>query len=127
MMIILLVVSIVVVLALAWFLIQQSENARIETPSGNGATFAPAEVFDRTGNLVRNNPGLEAGMWYLIYEAPGLPALTQRLIFTTSSTCMQGGVESLCNADAISQGQRARVFGEMRGESVTVTRLEVEE
>jgi len=127
MMITILVVGIVVVLALAWFWIQRSENARIETPSGNGTTQTPAEAFDRTGNLVRNNPGLEAGMWYLIYEAPGLPALTQRLIFTTSSTCVQEGVESLCNMDAISQGQRARVFGEMRGESVIVTRLEVEE
>lgn len=46
---------------------------RVSTPA------APAAMFDQEGNLVRNNPGMKAGVWYLVYEKPGQPALGSEL------------------------------------------------
>ncbi len=39
------------------------------------------------GHLVKDNPGLKVGVWYLVYEKPGTPALTVELLFDEKSVC----------------------------------------
>lgn len=80
--------------------------------------------FDRTGTLQRNSPGLLPGVWFLNYEAPGAPALTAQLEFTSSSRCSEGGVTIPC-AD-LEAGQRARVRGVETGSVVRVSTLVIE-
>lgn len=72
---------------------------------------AVAADFDETGNLVIDTPGLPAGVWHLVYEAPGAPALTAALEFTAQSRCLlPTGVAVAC--DELEVGMRARVEGQ---------------
>lgn len=79
----------------------------------------PTENFARIGNLVQNNPGQKANVWYLVYEEPGKPALFKELNFTERSLC---GDKS-CSTALLQAGDRVSVTGELAGEMVTVTRL----
>jgi len=86
----------------------------------------PAEgaLFDQTGNLTRDNPGLEAGFWYLVYEMPGQPALTKQLLFESSSVCAQRAENMTCQTETFSQGEKVRIIGEETDGQVRVVRLE---
>lgn len=67
--------------------------------SGCGVLFQTVpDNFEATGNVIKDNPGLIPGTWYLSYETPGRPALTFRLSF-------QGGEPPLF------QGERVTVHG----------------
>lgn len=78
--------------------------------------------FDHTGNLVFNNPGMENDVWYLVYEAPGEPALSMKLQFDEQSVCSEG----VCNPETLKAGQSVRVVGEVLGTStVQVLQLEI--
>lgn len=79
----------------------------------------PKENFVRTGNLVQNNPGQKADVWYLVYEEPGKPALSKELHFTKESLC----ADILCHTASLQVGDRVSVTGELLGETVTVVRL----
>ena len=52
--------------------------------------------FSETGHFTRDNPGLKPGVWYLVYEKPGAPALTAELRFTSASSCKYGPTEGSC-------------------------------
>lgn len=52
--------------------------------------------FNETGHLVINNPGLTPGVWYLIYEKPGAPALYKQLSFEEGSICSFNGNKGTC-------------------------------
>jgi uncharacterized protein YxeA len=80
--------------------------------------------FDQIGNLVRNNPGMEEDIWYLVYEQPGQPALTTSLIFTSSSICAEENENIICDTEKLTQGNRVRILGEEKEEGVEVIRLE---
>ncbi len=98
-----------------------------QVPSQPMVVALPAAAgvdFDRTGNLVRDNPGLPLGVWFLLYEAPGAPALTAELMFTTASQCIADGASMDC--DDIEVGTRARVRGAEVDGVVQVATLEVE-
>ena len=82
--------------------------------------------FDQIGNLARDNPGMEEGIWYLVYEEAGQPALTKALIFSQSSICAQGVENMTCDPENLSSGARVRILGEEEDESVRVIRLEYE-
>lgn len=89
------------------------------------STTAERMLFDQTGNLIRNNPGLEPDVWYLSYEQVGQPGLTVMLQFEPSSVCAEGDVNSTCDPDALEQGQRVHILGEwVDVEAVRVIRLE---
>jgi hypothetical protein len=58
--------------------------------TGENCEFAecPDEInFSKTGNLIKNNPGLEKDVWYLSYEEPGKPGLLMKLKFAEESIC----------------------------------------
>lgn len=73
--------------------------------------------FSRTGNLVLNNPGLESGVWYLIYESPGSPANSVKLSFEEESVCGNQGDSCL---DLI-VGERVLIKG-IRTENTVLVR-----
>jgi hypothetical protein len=82
--------------------------------------------FEAKGNLVRNNPGMEKNVWYLIYEVVGAPALTKKLRFTSASICAHGVENNICNPDSFNQGQQVNVIGEQAPEdTINVLRIEL--
>ncbi|MDO9445928.1 MAG: hypothetical protein Q7K37_11485 [Dehalococcoidia bacterium] len=83
----------------------------------------PQIDFERTGNLVRDNPGLPPGVWFLLYEEPGAPALTAELEFAAESSCVAEAQVIPC--DALEPGSRVVVAGVQSGQRVRVVRLDV--
>lgn len=79
--------------------------------------------FEETGNVVRDSPGLPPGVWHLVYEAPGAPALTVALEFTAQSECLLATGEPF-SCDEIEVGTRASFEGRFVAEdTVRVLRL----
>lgn len=82
--------------------------------------------FTKTGNLTKNNPGAEEGVWYLVYEETGSPGLSTKLEFTDESDCelfdTQGKCTDLVTDERI--GTRVRVEGYKDDDSVEVVSLE---
>ncbi|MCX6761075.1 MAG: GerMN domain-containing protein [Candidatus Nealsonbacteria bacterium] len=67
--------------------------------------------FSGTGNLVKDNPGLKPGAWYLVYEKSGAPALTAEIKFNEDSLCQIGAVSQSCQQTLLEAGYRAEVTG----------------
>jgi len=87
-------------------------------------TQKPIEVpdFSKEGNLIKDNPGLTPGVWYLSYESSGAPALAKKLQFDAQSKC--GAVGELKTCDQLfSQGQQARVEGVENGDTIQIQTL----
>ena len=94
------------------------------TPTPATPTVSPIITFRQSGTVVRDNPGMPPGVWVLVYEAPGAPALTAELAFTSASVCTSAGATVRC-AD-LGVGDRVRVEGERVGSTVRVVTLEIE-
>ena len=94
-----------------------------------GETFTQAKDpdFEKTGNIAINNPGFEEDVWYLIHEAPGQPALFEKLFFDENSVCIYEEDETECDLENFTQGSRVKVIGEKIGDAVNVFRLIFEE
>ncbi|MDD5098229.1 MAG: hypothetical protein PHD31_00680 [Candidatus Pacebacteria bacterium] len=60
--------------------------------------------FIKTGNLVKDNPGLEPGVWYLVYEMPGSPAINKKLSFDDKSICFDSCSELIQGEKVIIKG-----------------------
>lgn len=86
-------------------------------------TASPEPGFDATGNLTRDNPGQPPGVWVLVYEAPGAPALTVELAFGDESECLSEGGAVPC--EGLSAGDRVRVVGAEVDGVVRVLTLDV--
>ncbi|TFG35496.1 MAG: hypothetical protein E4H47_01350 [Parcubacteria group bacterium] len=67
--------------------------------------------FSETGNLVKDNPGLKPGAWYLVYEKPGDPALNAEIKLNEDSICQIGSVSQPCQQIALEAGDRAAITG----------------
>lgn len=74
--------------------------------------------FVKTGNLVKDNPGMEAGAWYLVYDMPGSPAVNKKLSFNEKSICFESCSELI-------QGERVIIKGIDRDGVVLVRSLDV--
>ena len=72
--------------------------------------------FTQEGNLVKDNPGQEPGIWYLVYDRSGQPALSTQLQFDAQSQCHDGALNSSCDPSTFLQGMRAKVKG-LQGDS----------
>ena len=75
-------------------------NNRVSFPKPAPETDAmPRSMinFEESGHLVKDNPGLKPGIWYLVYEAPGAPALTVELLFDQNSYCVYDGTQGTCS------------------------------
>jgi hypothetical protein len=67
--------------------------------------------FSETGNLVKDNPGLNPGVWYLVYEKPRTPALNAEIKFNEDSLCQIGAVSQSCQQTVLEGGDRVEVTG----------------
>jgi len=87
------------------------ENAKeIRIPVNLNATKEQTN-FSETGNLVKDNPGLKPGVWYLVYEKPGSPALSTEIKFSEDSVCKIGTISQPCQQIALGNGDRAVTVG----------------
>lgn len=82
------------------------------------------QAFSAVGNVIKDNPGLRPGVWYLLYEQPGSPAITQELELTGTTTCLKGG--RVFNCSELAAGDRVSVEGTSSQGKVSVSRLSVE-
>ncbi|MDD4531520.1 MAG: hypothetical protein PHH21_02315, partial [Candidatus Pacebacteria bacterium] len=105
------ILSVIVVMIMGFFVYQQffSQNGKKE-----------AVNFSRTGNLVIDNPGMEPGIWYLVYEAPGSPANSAKLSFDSKSVCRNQNNSCL---DLV-VGEKVSVKGIKDGDAVAVREME---
>lgn len=89
-----------------------------------GGTPQPAAIstFVREGSLLKDNPGFVAGVWYLSYEEPGMPAASQPLLFDHDSRCGIEGDFRICNI-SFEPGERVRIEGVTIGDAVLVQHL----
>lgn len=94
-------------------------------PGAEGDQAKKADInFEKTGNLVKNNPGLKTDVWYLTYEEPGKPALNTELSFDLNSACLYGTDRELpCASLDFDQGERVKVTGTEKDGVVTVKTL----
>lgn len=105
------ILSVIVVMIIGFFAYQQ-----FFSHSGSEENIN----FSKTGNLVINNPGMESGVWYLIYEVPGSPASTAKLSFDAKSVCKNQSNSCL---DLI-VGERVSIKGIEEGERVAVREID---
>lgn len=81
------------------------------------------ETFLETGNLLQNNPGMEPGVWYVLYEEPGQPAVSAALAFDAESRCISPAVQATCDPSTFLQGSRVTVAGTEKDGRVFVDTL----
>lgn len=105
------ILAIPCILIAGWYLFSEYQSTHIV-----GTPFA------HEGNLIKDNPGLEPGVWYLSYEEPGAPGLSAPLIFDDTSRCGGEGMLKICDISFV-QGERVRVEGTKEGTAVRVTTL----
>lgn len=77
-------------------------------------------TFSEIGHLVKDNPGFKPGVWYLVYEKPGAPALTQELVFDQESVCLVNGRTGKCPDDLLLLSSLIRVEGDLNNGVVRV-------
>lgn len=80
-------------------------------PAAAPQTPAAPDGFQENGVLVRDNPGLKPGIWYLVYEKPGAPALALELHFDAESICADGPRQEVCDPEQFSSGTRVHLEG----------------
>lgn len=90
--------------------------------SGCGENSDAIVNFTETGHLVKDNPGLKAGVWYLVYEKPGAPALTTELSFDGKSECAYNGQAGTCPDVLLPSSALTKVEGVETGDVVRVVR-----
>lgn len=103
----LVIIFILLVLALgAWFYFVQIYPRNSQQPDPeNGEHDAVEEInFSKSGNLIRNNPGLRPNTWYLLYEQPGAAALSVILTFDDKSECYIGQSREMCGLASFQDG-----------------------
>lgn len=93
-----------------------------QTQCGTRALKSPEQIdFDETGHLVKDNPGLKPGAWYLSYEKPGSPALYKELTFDNMSICEFNGSKGVCPDVLLPSSTMTRVRGVAYGDVVWVS------
>lgn len=79
--------------------------------------------FKEIGNIVRDNPGYPEGVWFLVYEEPGSPAVSKALLFTDESLCVKDEQKFICDPEGFENGERLEVEGLKEDNEVKVITL----
>ncbi len=83
--------------------------------------------FSATGNLIINNPGLESGKWYLVFDKEGAPGVTKSLTIKEDDIVCKGEEKDcsdfFSSRDDIA-GARVKIEGEEDGSDVIVYDIE---
>jgi len=93
--------------------------------SATTTTTTASFDFEETGTLTRNTPGLTPGVWYLLYEETGNPALTMRLSFEDAQ-CVVNGERGACERSVFENGLSVTIRGDRENDGVLVGEMEVE-
>lgn len=83
----------------------------------------PDDRFFAIGNLVKDQPGMKAGVWFLSYEEAGASGLSVELVFTAESQCTMGQRTEACAQTRLVRGSRVEVIGNRSGSQVRVRTL----
>ncbi|MFA5087303.1 MAG: hypothetical protein WC470_03325 [Candidatus Paceibacterota bacterium] len=124
---IILIIVIIIVVSFISYDLAGKNVAQAPTISENNQTQTsaePGENFFKTGNLVKDNPGMEAGVWYLVYEAPGAPALQIKLQ-VDKAICDLGSQPIACE-QALKQGRLVTITGEIENNVVIASKIHIE-
>jgi hypothetical protein len=81
--------------------------------------------FTETGNILNWDSQTESYTedWTLLYEKPGNPAISVKLLFNEASLCNLGEGEKVCDKSELSNGDRAKVEGSRSNNKVVVIKL----
>lgn len=81
--------------------------------------------FTETGNILNWDSQTESYTedWTLLYEKPGNPAISVKLVFNEASLCDLGEGEKVCDKSEFNNGDRAKVEGNRNNGEVTVINL----
>ena len=90
------------------FLKPHTESLRENAPQTATTEATATAAFSADGYLVRDAPGQKPGVWYLLFERPGEPALTLELLFASIPE------------PQLSVGQRVHVEGTASGTALSV-------
>lgn len=82
------------------------------------------DSFRQDGNLIKDNPGLPPGVWYLSFDSPGKAGNIVPLDFSQATYCTKGD-GTVCTPESLTQGMRVRILGTEEGKSVMVRRIEI--
>ena len=115
------IIGVLVAAGLAYVLAswQAQEQGSVENPEEQIPQEESMRDFEKVGNLVKDNPGLKSGVWYVVYEEPGAPAIAAELLFE-NEICRDVREFVVCQNRAFHIGDRVRVQGSMQGQAVRV-------
>lgn len=118
------IILLLVLIAVGVYLIFFMGNSESPSVVLDGEEITFAEV----GNITFNNPGMEEGLFFLVYEEPGQPALTQKLLFDSNSICLIQGEAGACEELALEDllpEERAGIEGVEEEDGVLVRKLTI--
>jgi hypothetical protein len=121
--VVLVILLMVVSFGVAFLLSPRETNAPTDEPIEESQN--EVGTFNEVGNIVKDNPGMEPGLWYVVYEQAGSPAVSKVLEFLPTSICVQNAGNNPCEPELFNQGNRVRVEGSLTNEdTVEVVRME---
>lgn len=100
--------------------VSRAKPAQAPSSPPPAARDQATDNFSKTGNLIRNNPGMKPGLWYLVFDEPGAPASSVELAFTGKSRCIIGSYDGACTESLLILGARVEVIGFRVGTQVFV-------
>jgi hypothetical protein len=80
-----------------------------------------------SGVLLKNNPGMAEGVWFLLRDVPGSPAAQSELSFDDKSECYLGSRFVECKKIELPNGTRVRIIGNKNNDKLLVKELTAEE
>lgn len=108
-------ISFVISIAIATYFVFVFElgiNRPEASPTPTPTPVADKSVnFNHTGNFHMSDPKLKQNEFYLIYEAPGSPALSVRLYFNEKTICQDAMSTEPCPRPIFPDGTRITVQG----------------
>ena len=93
--------------------------------SSDKGTGIPTFDFSQEGDLIKDNPGLEKGKWYLVYKIPGEPAKNVQLRLPSNSLCAEKGFAKKCSEVNLKAGMHVNIQGNVKGDKVDVIYLTI--
>ncbi len=90
----------------------------------NRESYLDDSNFNQIGNLTYNTPGMKLDTWFLVYDAPGAPALYKELEFDSASACAINEPAAPCDLSKLEAGARVRVEGRIVEEVVLVRTIQ---
>lgn len=80
--------------------------------------------FIKKGNITSATTDESKNEWLLVYEEPGKPALSNKLIFNDRSVCyLTDGTQSICSEIKFKSGDSVEISGDIKDGKVTILEL----